>query len=279
MRKTLLLLISFLSISLVMGQNNRFSNDLKSRKLSYKHRTLKEKYQEDYFQQFFWVTKIEELKANKHLEKINPHPLYKVISTIYPAIPTKKLENEEEKKLRKDAALALGEYFSRKEYAHPIAKFNLETYVDPSGKKYVEHVNLERVSVLLKKTIYELNTYNTDTKEQKTYYVLMKNNRRKIETEFIDLIPKKEDNEKFYSELELFMPNYKFPKFSPSVKKGDKRDKKDRDYYYITPFEVGNNNIMYRTKDFKKFELEKIKKNGAAWQDTPERRKRYQSKR
>lgn len=278
MKKSLLLLISFLSISLVMGQHNRFSNDLKLRKLSYKHRTLKEKDLDDYFQQFYWVSKIEDLKAHKHLEKMNANPLYKVISTIYPTIPTKKLENAEEKKLREDAALALGEYFKRKEYDHAVAKFNLATYVDPSGKKYTEHVNPERVEVLLKKKIYAITTYNTDTKEEKTYYILMENKRNRIETEFIDLVPKKEDNEKFYEELNLFMPNYKFPKFNPTVEPGDRRNKKDQDYYYITPFEVGNDNIMYRTKDFKKFELEKIKKNGAAWQDTPQRRKRYQSR-
>lgn len=274
MRRNIFLVFALFSMSFLMAQNNRFSNDLKTRKLSYKHRTLKKKYQDDYYQQFYWVSQIEKLKSHKHLERMNVYPLYKVIAKIYPAIPTKEL-NEEEQKLREESALALDEYFKRKEYNHAIAKHNLDSYVDPSGKTYTEHVNPERVNELMKKKIYSATTYNTKTKEQKTYYVLLNYKKNRVESEFIDVIPDKEKNEKFYTELERILPNFKFPDFAPTIKKGDKRSKKDMDYYYITPFEVGNSNIVYRTKDFEKYELAKFKKNGAPWQDKPERRKRF----
>lgn len=274
MKKNILLIFGLFSMSFLMAQNNRFSNDLKTRKLSYKHRTLKKKHKDDFYQQFYWVTEIEKLKAHQHLAKMNVHPLYKVISTIAPAIPSKKLNNEE-KTLREDSGLALGEYFKRKEYQHNVAIHDLDSYVDPSGKKYVEHINPERIKELMKKKIYAISTYNTESKEQKTYYVLLNYKKKRVESEFINLIPDKEKNKDFYKDLSIVLPNFEFPSFIPTIKKGDKRSKKDMDYFYITPFEKESNNIIYKTKDFKKFKLAKFKKNGAPWRDNLERRKRF----
>ncbi|PIE50318.1 MAG: hypothetical protein CSA38_03735 [Flavobacteriales bacterium] len=261
-----------------MGQKkNKFSKDLKTRKLGYKHRGINNFTRDDYFQQFYWVSEMEKLRAYPHLKKMNINALYAFIVKIYPPNPTKKL-NEEEKQLREKASLALDEFFKRKEYKHEIVKLNLLSYVDPSGEQYVEHISPDKVEELIKKKIYTVTTYNTATQEQKTYYLKLDRGRKKTETEFINLIPDEKKNKKFYKELYEILPNFKFPDFVPTLKKGNKRDKRDRDYIYITPFEVGDSNIMYRTKDFKKYELAKIKKNGAPWIDNPERRKRHQSK-
>ena len=51
----------------------------------------------------------------------------------------------------------------------------------------------------------------------------------------------------------------------PTVKKGSKADKTDKDFFYIMPFEQNKDNIEYKTDDFETFILSQVKREGEAW--------------
>lgn len=57
------------------------------------------------------------------------------------------------------------------------------------------------------------------------------------------------------------------------MKKGNKSDKTDLEYYYIMPFEQNNDNIEYKTKDFKNFTLSQYRKAGDEWKGVEKPRK------
>ena len=112
-RNTLLLLASF-TASLFFGQN-KFEEVNTSKKLAASYRTIKDKDKDDYFQQYFWLVKAEELKTYPHLAKIKANVLYQFVKEIYPEAVTKKLEKDEQI-LRANAGLALDQLFKKKDF-------------------------------------------------------------------------------------------------------------------------------------------------------------------
>lgn len=262
MNKILLFAFAFI-FSFGSAQKNKFEDVMNSKKLAYAFKDLKDKDKEDFYQQYFWLIKSEELKKYPHIEGIRPQVLYNFIREINPQAPTKEL-SEEDKKIREDTEHSLNQYFSKRDFENPVMIYNLESYVDPSGRKYFTEVNPERVAELLPKKLYTFTSRNKKENKQKTYYLYI--DQKKNDYEMIELIPS-EKNKKFYEALKLNMGDYKFPNFVPTVEPGDRKDEDDRNFYYITPFQVGNDNIMYRTKNFEDYELVKVKKEGAAWVD------------
>jgi len=117
---------------------------------------------------------------------------------------------------------------------------------------------------MLPKVLYSFTTRNKKENTQKTYYLYI--DQKKNEHHIVDIIPSKEDK-KFYATLKQNMGDYEFPAFLPTVTLGDKKDKVDADFYYITPLQISDDNIVYRTKDFVDYEMAKVKKEGEAWVD------------
>lgn len=263
MKNKILLFAMAFAFTFSFAQRNKFENVLNSRKLAYAYKDLKSKDKMDFYQQYYWLTKAEELKKFPHLEEIKPQVLYEFVREINPPNPTKEL-TPEDKAFREAAELSLDQYFSKRDLENPVLAFNLETYVDPSGKKYFTEVNPERIAALLPKKLYTFTTRNKKENIQKTYYLYI--NQEKNTYKIVDIIPKEKDK-KFYATLKQNMGDYKISEFVPTVALGDRKDKIDIDYYYITPFQVGNDNIVYRTKNFEDYELVKVKKDGEAWVD------------
>lgn len=262
--KNKLLLLAFACVfTFSFGQKNKYEKIYNSKKLAYAFRDVKDKDKFDFFQQYFWLTKAEELGKYPNLSDIRPQVLYEFVREINPPNPTKEL-TPEDAEFREAADLSLSQYFAKRDLENPVLQLNLETYVDPSGRKYFTEVNPERVAVLLPKILYTFTTRNKKENLQKTYYLYINQDKNKYK--IVDIIPTEKDK-KFYATLKQNMDNYAFPEFVPTVALGDKKDKVDADFYYITPFQVGNDNIVYRTKDFEDYELVKVKKEGAPWVD------------
>jgi hypothetical protein len=266
-RNTLLLLAAF-SASLMFGQSNKFEDVNTSKKLAITYRTIKDKDKEDFFQQYFWLLKAEELKAYPHLEKIKSNVLYQFTKEIYPNTVTKKLDKDEQS-LRHNSEMALDQLFKKKDYKSQLVMDNLIAYVDPSKKLYFTEVNPEKISEIVPKQLYSFSSYDKRSKNEKFYFLWIDEDKFRI----MSTVPPTEDK-KFYEKLNEIMPDYKFSSFAPDVKKGKKGDKDDMDFFYITPFQEGNENILYRTKDFKKFELVKYKEAGGAWEDIDKKKKK-----
>ncbi len=263
MNKKILLFAFAFIFAFSFGQKNKYGNILNSRKLGYAYKDVKDKDKDDYYQQFYWLMKAEELGKYPHLKDIRPQVLYEFVKEINPPNPTKEL-SVEDKKFREAAELSLNQYFSKRDLTNPVMILNLETYVDPSEKKYFTEVNPERVVVMLPKVLYSFTTRNKKENTQKTYYLYI--DQKKNEHHIVDIIPSKEDK-KFYATLKQNMGDYEFPAFLPTVTLGDKKDKVDADFYYITPLQISDDNIVYRTKDFVDYEMAKVKKEGEAWVD------------
>lgn len=266
-RNTLLLLATF-TVGVLFGQSNKFEDINTSKKLAVSYRTIKEKDKDDYFQQYFWLVKAEELKAYPHLAKIKSNVLFQFVKEIYPANVTEKLEKDEQT-LRNNAEQALDQFFKKKDYKNPLVMDNVISFVDPSRKLYFTEVNPEKISEIIPKQLYSFSSYDKRTKNEKSYFLWVDEDKFRI----MSTVPPTEDK-KFYKSLEEILPNYKFSSFAPEVKKGNKGDKKDADYFYITPFQEGNENIQYRTEDFKKFELVKYKEAGGAWESVDKKKKK-----
>ena len=98
-------------------------------------------------------------------------------------------------------------------------------------------------------------------------------NKEKDDFNIVDIIPEEKENKAFYARVKQYLPSYKFSKYVPSVKKGTKTDRTDADYYYIMPFEQNTDNIEYKTKDFKTFELSQYRKAGDEWKGVEKPRK------
>jgi hypothetical protein len=270
MKNKLLLLLVTLTFTFSFAQRNKYEDVLNSKKLGYFFKDVKDKDKDDFYQQYFWLKTAEELRKYPHIAEIRPQVLYEFVKEINPATATKDLSKEDQE-LRKSAEHSLNQYFSKRDFENPVLGLNLETYVDPSGKKYFTEVNPERVAALLPKKLYTFTSRNKKENKQKTYYLHI--DQEKNRYKMIELLPS-EKNTKFYEALKANLSNYKFPDFVPEVVPGDRKDKKDVDFFYITPFQVGNDNIVYRTKDFEDYELVKIKKDGAAWENIIDKKKK-----
>jgi hypothetical protein len=268
MKRNILLLIASLSVGILFGQSNKFEEINTSKKLAITYRSVKEKDKEDYYQQYFWLLKAEQLKAYPHLAKIKANVLYQFVKEIYPTDPSKKLDKDQQA-VRKNTELALDQLFGKKDYTSQLVMDNLTSYVDPTKKLYFTEVNPEKITEMVPKQLYSFSSLDKRTKNEKFYFLWIDEDKFRI----MSTVPPTEDK-KFYESLEQTLPNYKFSSFAPEVKKGKKGDKNDMDYYYITPFQEGNENIQYRTEDFKKFELVKFKEAGGAWEDYDKKKKK-----
>lgn len=264
MKRNIALLLSVLVFGFGLAQN-KFEKTMNSRKLGASYKSVKEKDKDEYYQQYYWLVQMEKLKAQPHLKDIKPKILYQFVKEINPVIPTKTLE-QKDKDLRQTAVHALNEFFSRKKWEDPLLPYNLETYVDPSASTYYTIVNPEKIQTLIPKQVYSFTSLNKQTRDEKVYYLWVHEN----DFEFINWVPSEKDAT-FYSNMNIYVPGYKISSFTPKMRVGDKKDPKDRELYYIMPFQEGQNNIEYRTKDFKNYEFIRYTKSGGPWTDIDRR--------
>lgn len=262
MKRNMTLLFVLLSVSFAFGQG-KYGKYLNSKKLALSYKKVKDAEKDDYYQQYYWLVKAEQLKTYPHLKDVKPVVLYEFVKKVNPQNPTKKLDDRA-KELRKTAELSLDQYFKNKNFTNnSVLLYNLETYVDPSQGEYFTKVDAERIKELVPKEFYGFTSLNKKTGETKNYYLWV--NRKKDEYEIVDIVPSEKDK-KFYATLKQYLPKYKFEtKFMPTVKKGTKTDKTDKDFFYIMPFEQNQDNIEYKTDDFKTFTLSQVKKTGEDW--------------
>lgn len=262
MRRNLTVLFALLSISFAFGQG-KYGKYLNSKKLALAYKSVKDADKDDYYQQFYWLVKAEQLKTYPHLKDIKPVVLYEFVKYVNPQNPTKKLDKRD-KELRATAELSLNQYFKNKNFENnSVLMYNLETYVDPSKGQFYTKVDPEKIKELVPKELFAFNSYNRNLREEKTYYLWV--DKKKDDLNIVDIIPSEKDDKSFYTRLRQYLPNYKFSKYVPTVKKGNKTDKTDIEYYYIMPFEQNTDNIEYKTKDFKNFTLSQYRKAGDEW--------------
>ncbi len=260
MKRNIALLFSVLIFGFGLAQN-KFEKTLNSRKLGATFKNIKEKDKDEYYQQYYWLAKMEELKAQPHLKDIKPKILYQFVKEINPVIPTKKLE-QKDKDLRQTSLHALNEFFRNKKWDNPLLMYNLETYVDPSATAYYTIVNPEKIQTLIPKQVYSFTSLNKKSNDEKVYYLWV----HEDDFEFIDWVPEKKD-ETFYRNMNVYVPGYSISSFTPKMRLGDKKDPKDKEFYYIMPFQEGQTNIEYRTRDFKDYEFVRYTRNGEPWTD------------
>lgn len=270
MRRTLTIFFALLSITFTFGQG-KFGKYLNSKKLALTYKTVKDNEKDDYYQQFYWLAKAEQLKTYPHLKDVKPKVLYEFVKKVNPQNPTKKLDDRG-KELRATAELSLNQYFKNKNFENNnVLMLNLETYCDPSQGEYFTKVDPEKIKELVPKELFAFNSLNKKTQEEKTYYLWI--NKKKDDFNIVDIIPQEKENKAFYARLKQYLPSYKFSKYVPSVKKGTKTDKTDVDFYYIMPFEQNTDNIEYKTTDFKTYELSQYRKAGDEWKGVEKPRK------
>lgn len=262
MKRNMTILFALLTVSFAFGQG-KYENFLNSKKLALNFKKVKDADKDDYYQQFYWLVKAEQLKTYPHLKDVKVPVLYEFVKKVNPQNPTKKLDARG-KELRKTAELSLDQYVKNKNFNNnTILLQNLETYVDPSQGEYFTRVDAERIKELVPKEFYGFTSINRKTGEQKNYYLWV--DKKKDDYKIVDIVPSAEDK-KFHASLKQYLPKYTFEtKFMPTVKKGTKSDKTDKQYFYIMPFEQNQDNIEYKTDDFKTFTLSQIKRTGEAW--------------
>ncbi len=258
MKRNIVLLVTLLFCGLFFGQN-KFRDVLNSKKLTSMYRSVKESDKDEYYQQFYWLTKSEELKSFEHLKKIKPVVFLQFVKEINPAIPTKTLDKKH-KMLREDLVHSLNQYITKKDTSNPIFLDNLDAFVDPEGNHYNLNVNPETVYELVPKEIYTFTSRHKKTGEDKNYYLWIDDEKYKI----INTTPSEKD-ENFYTTLNQYLPNYKFNDLPAKITKG-KRGEKDQDYYFVIPFSKDDTEVEYKTKDFKKFSLTRYKKSVGNWE-------------
>ncbi|MBW8359897.1 MAG: hypothetical protein K0M63_08880 [Weeksellaceae bacterium] len=269
-RNIILLFTALLAFNLSFAQN-KFESVMNSKKLGVSYKSVKAKDKEDFYQQYYWLTRMEQLKAYPHLDGIKPKVLYSFIKEITPQLPTKTL-TKENKAFRDEAELSLDQYFKNKDWTNPVMALNLNTYVDPQNEKYFSVVKPERIVTLIPKKLYSFTSENSKTQEQKIQYLWIDEDKYKI----VDIIPNEKKNEVFYSELKSILPNYSFPNYVPEkAQMGDKKVKSDVNYYYITAFPVGNSNIVYKTENFEDYIFVRYTKDGGPWTDVEHRERKY----
>ncbi len=262
MKKNITIFLALLSVGFAFGQG-KYGKYLNSKKLALTYKTVKDADKEDYYQQYYWLVKAEQLKTYPHLKDVKPVVLYEFVKKVNPQNPTKKLDATG-KELRHTAELSLDQYFKNKNFTNnEILLLNLETYVDPSQGEYFTKVDPERIKELVPKEFFGFASTNKKTGEQKNYYLWV--NKKKDDYKIVSIVPSEKDKQ-FYASLKQYLPKYKFEeKYMPTVKKGTKTDKTDADFYYIMPFEQNQDNIEYKTDDFETFTLSQVKRAGQEW--------------
>jgi hypothetical protein len=66
-----------------------------------------------------------------------------------------------------------------------------------------------------------LSTQQQKYRRRKTYYLWI--DKEKDDFNIVDIIPEEKENKAFYTRVKQYLPSYKFSKYVPSVKKGQKR--------------------------------------------------------
>lgn len=262
MKRKITIFFALLSVSFAFGQG-KFGKVLNSKKLALTYKSVKANEKEDYYQQYYWLVKAEQLKTFPHLQDVKPVVLYEFVKKVNPQNATKKLDARG-KELRNTAELSLDQYFKNKNFQNnEILLRNLETYVDPTQGEYFTKVDAEKIKQLVPKEFFGFASLNKKTMEEVNYYLWV--DKKNDKYQIVDIVPSKEDK-KFYASLKQYLPKYKFEtKYMPTVKKGTKTDKTDKDFFYIMPFERNLDNIEYKTDDFKTFTLSQVKREGEAW--------------
>ena len=256
------------------AQKNPFEKTLNTKKLGVIVKKVKDKDKDDYYQQYYRLSLVEDLAQYPNLKEIKPAVLYQFVKEITPPIATKKL-SKEHRAMRKEAQLSLDQYLSKKDWTNPVKSLNLLTYVDPENLQYHTKVDPEGVTILLPKKVFAFGTINTKENERKLNYLWMddKNNYH-----VVNIFPEENKiNEDFFADIRSVIPDYVFPEdMAPTqVRRGDKKVKSDAEFYYIRPFEIGNSNIEYKTLDFKKFILARYKVDGGPWTDFEHRPRKW----
>ncbi|MCU7612998.1 hypothetical protein N0B16_00960 [Chryseobacterium sp. GMJ5] len=263
MKRNITIFFALLSITFAFGQG-KYGKYLNSKKLALTYKSVKPGDKEDYYQQYYWLVKAEQLKTYPHLKDVKPVVLYEFVKKVNPQNPTKKLDDRG-KELRNTAELSLDQYFKNKNFQNnAVLMYNLETYVDPSQGEYFTKVDPEKIKELVPKEFFGFASLNKKTGAEQNYYLWI--DKKKDDYKIVSIIPNEKDNKQFYASLKQYLPKYKFQeKYMPTVKKGTKADKTDKDFYYIMPFEQNVDNIEYKTDDFENFTLSQVKRTGEAW--------------
>lgn len=261
MKRNVVLLLALLMFGFSWAQKNKFESTMASKKLAMTYKNIKQGDKDEFYQQYYWLVKMEELKTYPHLASIKPAILYQFVREIYPPVDKKKL-TDSEKELRAAADKALGYFITRKDYENPNFMYNLESYVDPKGTEYFTRVDPERVIEVIKKQVYAFTSHNKKSNKERTYYLWIDEDKFRV----MSLVPPTTDT-KFYTTLRNLLPNYTISTLLPEVKKGKKSDKNDADYFYIIPFSDGVENVEYKTKDFQTYTITRYRTADGEWKD------------
>ena len=259
MKRNVVLFLALLTFGIGSAQKNKFESAMASKKLAMSYKTVKPGDKDEYYQQYYWLLKMEELKSYPHLAGIKPAILYQFVKEIYPQANEKNL-SKSEKELRDNSEKALNVFLAKKDVENPNLMYNLETFVDPKGTEYFTKVDPARVQEITKKTLYAFTSLNKKSNKERTYYLWLDEDRYRI----MSLVPPATDT-KFYATMRTLLPNYTISTLLPEVRKGKKSDKNDADYFYITPFSDGAENIEYKTKDFETYTITKYRKADGEW--------------
>lgn len=92
MKRNITILFALLSVSFAFGQG-KYGKYLNSKKLALTYKSVKPVDKDDYYQQYYWLVKAEQLKTFPHLADIKPVVLYNFVKKVNPQNPTKKLDD------------------------------------------------------------------------------------------------------------------------------------------------------------------------------------------
>ena len=81
MRRNITLLFALLSMTLAFGQG-KYGKYLSSKKLAMVYKSVKDADKEDFYQQYYWLVKAEQLKTYPHLKEIKPKVLYEFVKKV-----------------------------------------------------------------------------------------------------------------------------------------------------------------------------------------------------
>ncbi len=83
MRRNLTVLFALLAITFAFGQG-KYGKYLNSKKLALAYKSVKDADKDDYYQQYYWLVKAEQLKTYPHLKDIKPVVLYEFVKYVNP---------------------------------------------------------------------------------------------------------------------------------------------------------------------------------------------------
>ena len=78
MKRNITILFALLSVSFAFGQG-KYGKYLNSKKLALTYKSVKPAEKDDYYQQYYWLVKAEQLKTFPHLAEVKPAVLYNFV--------------------------------------------------------------------------------------------------------------------------------------------------------------------------------------------------------